>query len=324
MLRAGVEAEPAQARVITSPAVRLALLVNSTASKVTAADCAEVRDVLLAEHTVDVLQTKRPHHATALAREAADSGYDVVAVLAGDGTLNEAANGLATTDTALAPLPGGSTNVYARTLGISLSPMAAAAQLLASLRRRSSLRTGLGVANGRRFLFHCGIGFDAAVIKRVERRRPLKRYFAHPLYVAAALDTWFRHYDRRRQRFDVRLPSGETVTDAGFAIVSKTSPYTYLGRRGLRIAPEAGLDTALSVNAFQAMDAVTLLGGASSAMLSGRFLASRPGVVHRSGLTGLEITATRPFPYQVDGDFVAIATTLELAYEPECLDLIVP
>lgn len=311
-------------RPILSLVVRLALLVNSTASKVTAQDCADVRDVLIAEHTVDIVQTKRPHHATALAREAADAGFDVVAVLAGDGTLNEAANGLATTGTALAPLPGGSTNVYARTLGISLSPTAAAAQLLASLRRRSSLRIGLGVANGRRFLFHCGVGFDAAVIKRVERRRPLKRYFAHPLYVAAALDTWFRHYDRKRQRFDVRLPTGETVTDAGFAIVSKTSPYTYLGRRGLAIAREAGLDTALSVNAFQAMDALTLLGGAGSAMLGGHYLASRPGVVHRSGLSELSITATRPFPWQVDGDFVAIATTLDIGYEPETLDLIVP
>jgi hypothetical protein len=59
-------------------------------------------------------------------------------------------------------------------------------------------------------------------------------------------------------------------------------------------------------------------------MLSGRFLASRPGVVHRWGLSELHITATRPFPWQVDGDFVAIATSLEISYEPECLDLIVP
>jgi diacylglycerol kinase family enzyme len=304
--------------------VRVALLVNATASKVTATDRDAVHGVLSREHSVEVMPTQRPNHATALAREAADRGVDVVAVLAGDGTLNEAANGLAGTDTALAPLPGGSTNVYARTLGISLVPTVAAERLLESLRRNSRLRIGLGVANERRFLFHCGIGFDAAVIKRVERRRPLKRYFAHPLYVAAALDTWFRHYDRRRQRFDVRLPSGENVADAGFAIVSKTSPYTYLGRRGLAIAHEARLDTALSLSAFQAMDAVTLLGGAASAMLSGRFVASRPGIVHRSGLTELEITANRPFPWQVDGDYVAMATRLEITYERDELELVLP
>ncbi|HEX4490142.1 MAG TPA: diacylglycerol kinase family protein [Acidimicrobiia bacterium] len=304
--------------------MRVALLVNATASKVTATDRDAVRAVLAREHTVELLPTQRPQHATTLAREAADRGFDIVAVLAGDGTLNEAANGLAGTDAALAPLPGGSTNVYARTLGVSLTPTVAAERLLGSLRRGSRLRIGLGVANDRHFLFHCGIGFDAAVIKRVERRRPLKRYFAHPLYVAAALDTWFRHYDRRRQRFDVRLPTGETVTDAGFAIVSKTSPYTYLGRRGLVVAPEAGLDTPLSVNAFQAMDPVTLLAGAGSAMLGGHYLARRPGVVHRSGLTQLEITATRPFPWQVDGDYVAIATRLELGYAPDVLELVLP
>jgi hypothetical protein len=152
----------------------------------------------------------------------------------------------------------------------------------------------------------------------------LKRYFAHPLYVAAALDTWFRRYDRRRQRFDIALPNGEKVLNVGFAIVSKTSPYTYLGARGIVVAPDAGLDTPLSLTAFQAMDAVTLIGGAASAMLSGRFLARRPGVVHRASLTGLEITAMRPFPWQVDGDFVALTTHLEISYEPDILTLVVP
>jgi diacylglycerol kinase family enzyme len=245
-------------------------------------------------------------------------------VLAGDGTLNEAADGLAHTGTALAPLPAGSTNVYARTLGVGKSPGDAAFQLLASLRRRSLRRIGLGVANGRRFLFHAGIGFDAAVIKRVESRRPLKRYFAHPLYVAAALDTWIRRYDRRRQQFDINLPNGETVADSCFAIVSKTSPYTYLGSRGLTVAPEVGLDTPLSLTAFQSLDAVTLVGGAISSMLSGRFLAQRPGVVHRSFLTEFDVTATRPFPWQVDGDFVGMTNRIEFAYEPDVLDLVVP
>jgi diacylglycerol kinase family enzyme len=304
--------------------VRIVLLVNSTASNVTARDCRAVSDVLTTEHTVEVVQTQDRRHATLLAREAAERGADVVAVLAGDGTLNEAADGLATTGTALAPLPGGSTNVYARTLGVSYSATDAATHLLDSLRRKSFRRIGLGVANGRRFLFHCGVGFDAEVIKRVESRRPLKRYFAHPLYVATALDTWFRHFDRRRQRFDVVLPTGETISGAGLAIVSKTSPYTYLGRLGLKVSPETGLDSTLSVTAFQAMDPLSLIGGAASSIFTGRFLAGRAGVVHRPGLTGLDITATRPFAWQVDGDFVAMTTRLEIAYEPDVLDLVVP
>ena len=304
--------------------MRIVLLVNSTASKVTTRDCEAVSQILGVEHAVDIRQTKDRMHATTIAREAADQGADVVAVLAGDGTLNEAADGLAHTGTALAPLPAGSTNVYARTLGVGKSPASAASHLLASLRRRSFRRIGLGVANGRRFLFHAGIGFDAAVIKRVEKRRPLKRYFAHPLYVAAAFDTWFRRYDRSRQRFDITLPNGEIIADAGFAIVSKTSPYTYLGSRRITIAPEAGLDTPLSLTAFQALDVVTLVGGAVSAMMSGRFLAQRAGVIHRRALMELEVNAIRPFPWQVDGDYVGMTNRIEFAYEPDVLDLVVP
>jgi diacylglycerol kinase family enzyme len=300
------------------------LLVNSTASKVTARASDAVGEVLRVEHTVDIRPTKGRQHATALARDAADRGVDLVAVLAGDGTLNEAANGLAGTETALAPLPGGSTNVYARTLGVSMSPTDAASRLLASLRRRSFRRIGLGVANGRYFLFNAGVGFDAAVIERVETRRPLKRYFAHPLYVATAFDTWFRRYDRKRQRVDIALPNGETIPGVGLAIVSKTTPWTYLGSRGLNVAPEAGLDTPLSLTAFQAMDPLSLIGGAASAMLSGRFLARRAGVVHRSGLIDIEVTATRPFPWQVDGEFIAISNRLEISYEPDVLDLVLP
>ena len=235
--------------------MRIVLLVNSRASNVTARDCEIVAETLRVEHTVEIQQTRGRRHATVLARAAADSGVEVVAVLAGDGTLNEAADGLAGTGTALAPLPGGSTNVFARTLGIAHSAADAASHLLASLRRRSFLRVGLGTANGRRFLFHAGMGFDAAVIKRVERRGPLKRYFAHPLYVVTALDTFFRHYDRQRQRFDIALPNGDVITSAGFAIVSNTTPYTYLGARGLTVAPGAGLDTPLSLTAFQSMAA---------------------------------------------------------------------
>ena len=188
----------------------------------------------------------------------ANDGFDVVAVLAGDGTLNEAADGLAGTDTALAPLPGGSTNVYARTLGIPLDPVAATNVLLASLRRRAFTRVGLGRVNGRRFLFHTGLGFDAAVIRRVERYGELKRYASHPLHVLAAFETWFRHFDRSKPRFDLVLDTGERIEGCYFAIVSKTSPYTYLGPRPLVVNPDVGLHTALGITAFRSFRVTTL------------------------------------------------------------------
>src|SRR5262249_61416999 len=89
-------------------------------------------------------------------------------------------------------------------------------------------RIGLGVAEGRRFLFHAGLGLDAAVIARVERRSFLKRYGTHPLFVAATIDTWLRRYDHRRPRFRVELEDGERLGDSAFTIVSHQRPCAYL------------------------------------------------------------------------------------------------
>jgi diacylglycerol kinase family enzyme len=303
--------------------VRILLLVNTTASSVTARRRVVIRKALAADHEVEVAETVRRGHATRLARAAAQEGFDVVAVLAGDGTLNEAADGLAGTTTALAPLPGGSTNVYARTLGIPDDVIDATGMLLASLEGRRLHRIGVGRADGRAFLFHCGIGFDAAVIEQVERHSELKRHAAHPLYVVAAVRTWLGRYDYEPPRFTVTLGDGTTVPTS-FAIVSKTSPYTYLGRRPIHVAPSASLDSALALTAFRSLDALTLIGGALSGMRSGRWLARRSRVVHARDVTCVQVRGERPFPYQVDGDHLGERTELDLRYEPAALTLVVP
>src|SRR5438045_2902160 len=144
--------------------MRLLLIVNETATAVTARRRVLVQRVLGADHKLEVEETSRRGHATRLARGAALDGVEVVVVLGGDGTLSEAADGLAGTTTALAPLPGGSTSVFARTIGVARDPLEATGQLLASLHRNSYRRIGVGCVNGRRFLFHTGLGFDAAVV----------------------------------------------------------------------------------------------------------------------------------------------------------------
>src|SRR5207302_6800032 len=208
--------------------LKLLLLVNTSASAVTARARVVIRKALSADHDVTTTETSRRGNAMRLAQDAAAAGYDAVVVLGGDGTLNEAANGLAGSDTALATLPGGSTNVFARTLGIAQDPVEATGELLSALARGSLRRIGLGSVNGRYFLFHVGVGFDAAVVSQVERRADLKRYAGHPLFVWAAFATWFRHYDRSRPRFSVRYEPGNEVLDDGYlTIVQNSNPYTY-------------------------------------------------------------------------------------------------
>src|SRR5687768_11921903 len=153
--------------------MRVLLLVNASASSVTARTRVMIAKALSADHTVEVAETSRRGHATRLAQGAAADGVDVVVVLGGDGTLNEAANGLAGSSTALAPLPGGSTNVFARTIGLPDDPVEATQLLLEALAAGSIRRVGLGSVNGRYFLFHVGMGFDAAVVQQVERRSSL-------------------------------------------------------------------------------------------------------------------------------------------------------
>ena len=303
--------------------MRVLLLVNATASSVTARKRVMIRKMLATYHEVELAETSRRGHATRLAHAAANDGFDVVAVLAGDGTLNEAADGLLHTSTALAPLPGGSTNVYARTLGYPNDAVAAAQVLISSLARSATKRIGVGTANRRPFLFNTGIGFDAAVIRRVERYGELKRYASHPLHIAAAFEVFFRG-EAKRTSLHMELDTGEIIDGVRFAVVSKTTPYTFLGRIPVTVAPKAANDRALSLTAFRSIDAVTLLGGGLSALRSSRFLSQRRHVDQRQDLRRLIVRSGEPFPYQVDGDDAGDTEHLDIELEPDALTIVVP
>ncbi len=304
--------------------MRVLLIVNAFASSVTARSMVVIRKAFSADHDVTMVETSRRGHATRLALGAANEGYDVVVVMGGDGTLNEAANGLMGTDTALATLPGGSTNVFARTIGLPNDPIEATGVLLDALAADSIRSVGLGAVNGRGFLFHTGLGFDAAVVEQVERRSSLKRYAGHPLFVYAGFATWFRHYDHSRPRMAVRLADGRTVDDAYLTIVLNTSPYTYLGNRGLDLTPEATLDTGLSVVVVRTMDFLKTLALVGSGIGSGRHLRSSRHALVAHDLDHIEIEGHGPFPYQVDGDFLGHAESLTFEHRPDALRLVVP
>jgi diacylglycerol kinase family enzyme len=304
--------------------VKLLLLVNSQASSVTPRSRVVIGKALSADHDVTLAETSRRGHATRLAQGAAASGFDGVVVLGGDGTLNEAANGLAGTGCALAPLPGGSTNVFARTIGLPNDPIEATGVLLDALARRSVRRVGLGSVNGRYFLFHTGVGFDAAVVEQVERRSGLKRYAGHPLFVYAGFDTWIRHFDRSRPRFAVHHADGTVVDDGYLTIVLNTNPYTYLGNIPLQLAPEIGLDTGLAAVTLRTMAFARFLPVIGSALASGKLLRRSRWVDHRVDLPGLTVRAYGPVPYQVDGDHLGDTEQLEFRHEPDVLDLVVP
>lgn len=305
--------------------MKVLLIVNGAASSVTMRARVLVQKALTERHEVTVAETARRGHATRLAQGAAATGTDLVVAFGGDGTLNEAANGLAGTATSLAPLPGGSTNVFARTLGLSDEPVDAVAQIVQAIDDGSIRRVGIGSVNRRYFMFHCGIGFDAAVVAQVEKRAGLKRYAGHPLFVYAAVATWFRHYDRKHPHFEIRFDDGSVIDDGYFSICFNTDPYTYLGTRPLRLAVDADLDSPLALLTFRALKVGGIARLAAGAMRAeGARIRSDRRVDYRPELTGFSVHSERPFPYQVDGDYLGDVRELVFRYEPDCLNLVIP
>ena len=301
--------------------MRLLLVVNSFASSVTARNKVLIEEILMdGGHEVTLKETNRRGHATRFAQDAASRDWDVVVALGGDGTLNEVANGLAGSTTALGVLPGGSTNVFARTIGMENDPVAAARQLAAGLATETIRPIGLGNVNGRYFCFHTGVGFDAAVVANVEKRSSIKRWLGHPLFIYAGLKTFFRTYDRKHPHFTVNTV-GRTYP-ASFTVVLNTNPYTYLSNRPLDLAPAASLESALSTVTFTRMAALGVLAALGRTLLGGGVRGK--AVITEDGLSALTIESATPFPYQLDGDYLGETLRLDFRWEPDAIRLVLP
>ncbi|MFZ9628256.1 MAG: diacylglycerol/lipid kinase family protein [Ilumatobacteraceae bacterium] len=302
--------------------MRILLVVNAFASSVTARNTVVVHRALGKGHDIEVVETNRRGHATRFAQDAARRGVDVVVAFGGDGTLNEVATGVAGTDTALAVLPGGSTNVFARTIGMPNDPVAAVYRVAAGINRGAIEPIGLGRVNGRHFCFHTGVGYDAAVVREVERRASLKRWFGHPLFIEAALRTWLVGYDRRTPHYSLASPGAGPV-DGYFTVVLNTNPYTFLGNRPLDLSPAASLDRGLVAVTFRTLDLATVLRAVNGALRAGGVEAGDHLDV-RTDLESLEIESTSPFPYQLDGDYLGETSHLEFRHVPDAVRLVRP
>ena len=132
--------------------------------------------------------------------------------LGGDGTVNEAVNGIVAASVAgqgggaaagraaagaLAPLPGGSANVFTRAIGLPDDPVEAAGRILSALAAGRERSIGLGLAGERYFTFNAGLGMDAEVVRLVEGVRAQGRPATPTLYMRMALRQYYRVTDRR-------------------------------------------------------------------------------------------------------------------------------
>lgn len=306
--------------------MRVLLVVNAFASSVTARNTVVVHRILSTRNDVELVETNRRGHATRFAQDAARRGVDVVVGFGGDGTLNEVATGVAGTSAAIGVLPGGSTNVFARSIGLPNDPIEATADLLEALDAGSIRRVGLGSANGRYFCFHVGMGWDAALVEQVERRAGLKRWAGHPLFIYSGLTTFVRHYDRKHPHFTVRYPDGDHVDDGYFAVCCNTNPYTYVGNRPFDVAPGATLDNGLSMITVRSLKAARFLRIMAKALQANGTLQHDRWVHFRGDVDEFVVEGIdgQAFPYQLDGDYLGEIRRLRFRHVPDVIDLVLP
>ncbi len=305
--------------------MRALVVVNPRATTTTE----RVRDVLLdaIAHrlSTEVVETEHRDHATELAYKARESGYDLVVCIGGDGTVNEVVNGLLADGPgpdvpALGLVPGGSTNVLARDLGIPCDPVEATGALLAALRTGKRRSIGLGRADDRWFTFCAGFGFDAAVVGAVEDRRRDGARSTLLLYGRAATQRLYRGTDRQRGPITVKLPGHEPVRNVFMAIVANTSPWTYAGPRAIIATPEASFDTGLDVLAVTSLGTVRTLRHAAQ-LLRGRGLRGSQAVtLHDADEVLLQAEPAAAF--QLDGDHLGERTEVRLVSVPHALEVL--
>jgi diacylglycerol kinase family enzyme len=306
--------------------VRALLIVNPRATSTTVTRREVIVRALGSEVKLDVVQTRYRGHASVLAAEAAQRGHQAIFTLGGDGTINEAVNGLLGTGTrsspALAPLPGGSANVFVRALGIPTAPVDATGLMLEAIRAGRERRIGLGLADGRYFTFNAGLGLDAEVVRAVEGLRAQGRAATPALYTWAAVRQFYAVTDRRHPALTLERHGHEPIGQLYVGIVSNTSPWTYLGTRPVNPNPLAGFDTGLDIFALRKLRTVGTL-NAVRQMLAGRGTPPRGRhllSLHDQG--ELTLRSSRPIACQLDGEYVGERECLTLRSVPEALRVI--
>lgn len=302
--------------------MRLLLVVNVRAGTVTPRTVRFIERALSDQAKVEIVRTRGRGHASDLARDAAAGDHDVVAVMGGDGTVNEVVNGLAGSDVPLAILPGGGTNVLARSLGIPDEPIRAAGFLLARL-AGPPRRIPLGRAAGRYFTFSCGMGLDAEIVRRVERRQRLKRAVGHGYFVWTALRVGLVSYDFRTPRIRARWgPDLEHEREGlTFLITQNGDPYSYLSRLPIRVCPRASLEMGLDAFGGEPASRLRVVRWAIGALGRGRHARDRRTLsLHDE--RRIEVVATSPQPVQMDGEYLGEHGSLLVESVPGALAIL--
>ena len=258
---------------------------------------------------VTVAETNAPLHAKSLAESADPARFDAIAVAGGDGTINEAVNGIVHSRLPLAILPLGTANVLANELGLPRAPEALA-EIAALSPARPVVPAEIVTAERNepwRFLLMAGVGFDAEVVAHLDLK--LKRRIGKGAYALGSLLQLAR---RERRFFDARI-DGKAESPASLVVARA---HFYGGR--FVLAPAARLDQ-------PALHAVLFPGASRLASL--RYMAAvvtgtleRQCDVEVRRVREIELAGPEGAPVQIDGDVRAhLPASIRLAAAPIAL-----
>lgn len=301
------------------------LIVNPTASGLGGSVADRVAAALAQGFALEMVRTEARGHATTLAREAAARGLEVVVVLGGDGTVSEAADGLAGTPAALAPLPAGVTNVFARILGSGGDPVDAARAL--AVGTPIARAVDLGLVNGRHFLFSSGVGLSAAIMAEAESAPARKASLGQLHFTAAAASVIARRYLRDPPRLRVSAADGRACE--GITVVTQNADVlTYFGPQGIRVAAGAGLGTgSLSLTVLhgaRVRDVPNVLGrlltGRAAAVVAHPLVTALPAV---AAATVVSPGGSR-LPVEADGEYLGDHAEVTYGIAPRALRVLAP
>ncbi len=300
---------------------RLLIIVNPYATTVSVRLKNLVVYALQGRYDVTAVETKGRGHATELCREAVEEQYDVVVAFGGDGTVNEAANGLAGSDVPLTCLPGGATNVFGKMLGVPGEIVDATEHLLRLADAWEPRRVDLARVNGRHFTFSAGLGLDASVVERVDSHPYRKARFGAWYYTYAAITTFLAGYVVRPPRLAVELPDGAQL-DGVTVIVQNGDPYTYFQNRPVRVADGGALQNGTLSGAVLKRSTPTIMPSVIWRVFAKRARLTRHRAV--DGFTGVEELVVRSvdgheLPLQCDGDHIGAVTEARFGIAPRAL-----
>ncbi|WP_439882200.1 diacylglycerol/lipid kinase family protein [Pontibacter sp. MBLB2868] len=255
----------------------------------------------------DIVYTTHAGHAPELARKAADKGYEIVVAVGGDGTVNEVAQGLLYSETALAILPKGSGNGLARHLKIPMGLDGA----LKALNRGQISTIDSGSINGHAFFTTAGIGFDAYIssVFAGNKKRGLQTYVE--LVMKEVLS--YKH-----------LPIKARINDNSFDTNCYVMAFANAAQYGNNayIAPMADIqDGLLDVCLVRKLDLVKAL-HLSYCMITKQLANVDSAEYFKT--THVKVETEEPMMFHADGDYKGKATDFEVEMKPLSLKVLVP